>query len=103
MVNNCSSNKSDPCWFLDKLFEAEKLIQTRNVSGIVIRCLINWFLGKITICVSDENDFFAFLVKESKGFFQLIKGINWITWLSVPSNNKKGFAFECGYLNTEKF
>ena len=41
--------------------------------GIVIRCLINWFLGKITICVFEENDFFAFLVKESKGFCSLLK------------------------------
>ena len=55
-------------------------------------------------CVSPRRIVsFPSLSRKARAFFQLIKGVNSVTWWSVPSNHKKGLAFGWGDFNTEKF
>ena len=40
MINDRRGDQSDPSWLLNKLFEAEQLIQTSYVFGIIINGLL---------------------------------------------------------------
>ena len=72
MVNNGRGSESDPSWFLNKLFEAEQLVEIKHVLRIVIYGLFSLFWSEITISVPKEDCFFTLFFQNRENFFQLI-------------------------------
>ena len=51
---------------------------------ITILIQIPGFVGKMTVSITKENNFFIFTIKESMSFIKLMKSVDSVTGSSAP-------------------